>query len=71
MTDNGRVQDASRDDTLAGQRLRLASLEVCEERIRTLREQECDLEDRHGHGTGSAAHVPDNGTERRRGKLVA
>lgn len=47
MTGNDRIQGASPDDTLAGQRLRLASLEACEERMRTLREQECDLEVEH------------------------
>ena len=35
------------DEGIAEQRLRLASLEACEERIRTLREQECDLEVEH------------------------
>ncbi len=35
------------DESLAGQRLRLASLESCEDRIRVLREQECDLEVEH------------------------
>lgn len=39
--------DQGRDESLAGQRLRLASLESCEERIRRLREQECDLEVEH------------------------
>jgi hypothetical protein len=36
-----------RDESLAGQRLRLASLESCEDRIRILREQECDLDVEH------------------------
>lgn len=35
------------DESLAGQRLRLASLQSCEERIRSLRDQECDLEVEH------------------------
>ena len=35
------------DESLASQRLRLASLESCEERIRILREQECDLDVEH------------------------
>ncbi len=35
------------DESIAEQRLRLASLEACEERIRSLREQECDLEVEH------------------------
>lgn len=35
------------DESLAGQRLRLASLEACEDRIRSLREQECELEVEH------------------------
>jgi len=43
MTDT----DQGRDESLAGQRLRLVSLESCEERIRSLREQECDLEVEH------------------------
>ncbi len=40
MTDT----DQKPDESIAGQRLRLASLESYEERIRSLREQECDLE---------------------------
>lgn len=44
MTENGFHNDAAHDESLAGQRLRLASLESCEERIRMLRDQECDLE---------------------------
>jgi hypothetical protein len=32
------------DESLAGQWLRLASLEDCERRLRTLRDRECDLE---------------------------
>ncbi len=43
MTDT----DQGSDESIAGQRLRLASLESCEERIRSLREQECDLEVEH------------------------
>lgn len=43
MTETGRVHD----ETLAGQRLRLETLASCEDRIRTLREQECDLEVEH------------------------
>ena len=43
MTDT----DQERDESIAGQRLRLASLEACEERIRSLREQECDLDVEH------------------------
>jgi hypothetical protein len=43
MTDIGR----GTDESLAGQQLRLASLESCEERIRALREQECELEVEH------------------------
>ncbi len=39
--------DPAPDESLAGQRLRLASLESCEDRIRILREQECDLEVEH------------------------
>ncbi len=39
--------DGGSDEGIAEQRLRLASLEACEERIRTLREQECDLEVEH------------------------
>jgi hypothetical protein len=35
------------DESLAGQRLRLASLEACDDRIRILREQECDLDVEH------------------------
>ena len=35
------------DEGIAEQRLRLASLESCEERIRSLREEECDLEVEH------------------------
>jgi len=44
------VQSMSRvgpDESLAGQRLRLASLESCEDRIRILRQQECDLDVEH------------------------
>ena len=44
MIDNSFRADSEHDESLAGQRLRLASLESCEERIRTLRDQECDLE---------------------------
>jgi hypothetical protein len=38
---------AERGEGIARQRQRLASLESCEERIRALREQECDLEVEH------------------------
>ena len=57
MTDT----DQGRDESLAGQRLRLASLESCEDRIRSLREQECDLEVEHiaaEAATHSAANRP-------------
>lgn len=40
MTGNG----SAPDEGIASQRLRLASLESCEERIRALRDKECDLE---------------------------
>ena len=40
-------RDLAADESLAGQRLHLASLETCEDRIRILREQECDLEVEH------------------------
>jgi hypothetical protein len=43
MSDSDQVQDES----LAGQRLRLASLEECEVRLRRLRERECELEVEH------------------------
>ena len=43
MTDSHR----GTDEGIAEQRLRLASLESCEERIRSLREEECDLEVEH------------------------
>jgi len=36
--------ESDRDTTLAEQRTHLASLEACEEKIRRLREQECELE---------------------------
>ena len=40
-------RDRAADEGLAGQRLHLASLESCEDRIRNLREQECDLDVEH------------------------
>jgi hypothetical protein len=39
--------DPGYDETLAGQRLRLASLASFEDHIRVLRDQECDLEVEH------------------------
>lgn len=36
--------DSASNDTLAEQRLSLASLEACEEKIRSLRDEECELE---------------------------
>ena len=43
MSENGSMPE----DGIATQRLRLASLEACEERIRALRDRECDLEVEH------------------------
>jgi hypothetical protein len=43
MTETG----SGSDEGIARQRLRLASLESCEDRMRALREQECDLEVEH------------------------
>ncbi len=43
MTDAG----SGPDESLAGQRLRVASLASCEDRIRALREQECNLDVEH------------------------